>query len=603
VEAWDHPKGTAMIHRIYSTLPKFKTLEFHPGFNVLLAEKTPGARKDQTRNAAGKSTALEIIHYLLGAELKKDSIFLDPAIAAEMFGMTFDCAGQKTTVERVANPDAFKNSFYILGDVPAGLTSDIKTDDKGESYVPLKAWRSYLGQAAFNLAAEPATFEPKFRSLFSYFCRRDDAAFFDPKRQSLKQAEWDQDVATAFFLGLDWRILSAMEKLRKREQELRRLKSELAGSGVVAELIGTAAQLRARLAVQRAKADGFGERLASFKVLPEYEEFEKEASRLRSETGELRDGNTLDRQLVEQLEAALRDEHAPQEMDVARLYEAVGIQLPGVATKHLEDIRKFHQTIVQNRQKHLASEISAAKRRIETRTASAESKEIRERELMQMLKGRGALKHYTELQLEHSRMRAEVDELERRLKVAHRIETGAADLNVERAELHRQLVNDHAERAPILEEAVILFDELSRTLSERSSVLRIEPTETGLSIKVEGGPDARATGIKEQQVFCFDMMLAVLLSRRRPNWLGFLVHDSRLFDAMDERQIASAFEVGAKMAAKHGFQYIVTLNDDRVPHRDFSSGFDLKKYELPVRLTDATEDGGLLGCRLSKAAS
>ncbi len=591
-----------MIHRIYSTLPKFKTLEFHPEFNVLLAEKTPGARKDQTRNAAGKSTTLEIIHYLLGADVDKEGIFLNPAISAETFGMTFDCGGERTTVERLASPSAFKNAFYFPSGIPSGLAHEAKTDDEGEIYVPLKAWRSFLGRTAFGLAPEPASFEPKFRSLFTYLCRRDETAFTDPKRHSLKQLEWDQNVAVAYFLGLDWRIISAMEKLRKREQELARLKKELSGSGVVAELIGTAAQLRARLAVQRSKADAYATRLASFQVLPEYEEFEKEASRLRGEIGSLRDENTLDRQLVDQLEATLREEHAPEAADLTRLYEAVGVQLPGTAKKHLDDIRKFHEIIVQNRRGHLAHESTAARRRIQERTQQAENKERREKELMHLLDGRGALQHHTELQLEHARMRAEVEELERRLKVAHRIETGAADLNVERAELHRQLVNDHAERASILEEAVLLFDELSRTLSERSSVLRVEPTETGLSIKVEGGPDARATGIKEQQVFCFDMMLAVLLSRRRPDWLGFLVHDSRLFDAMEERQIAAAFEMGARMAEKYGFQYIVTLNDDRVPHREFSSGFDFNAYRLPVTLNDATEDGGLLGCRLIREA-
>ena len=589
-----------MIHQLYSTLPKFKTLEFHPGFNVLLAEKTQGARKDQTRNAAGKSTTLEIVHYLLGADIERESIFLNPTISEESFGMIFDCAGQKTTVERCATPAAFKNAFYLPSGIPVTLSDAAKTDDDDERYIALKSWRSFLGGAAFGLQAEPAIFEPKFRSLFSYFCRRDEAAFFEPKRQSLKQQEWDQNVAIAYFLGLDWRILSAMEKLRKREQELARLKRELSGSGVVAELIGTAAKLRAHLAVQRTKADAYGARLASFQVLPEYEEFEKEASRLRGEIGDLRDDNTIDRQLIDQLEAALREEHAPQDLDLTRLYEAVGVQLPGTAQKHLEDIRKFHETIIQNRRKHLAHEITAAKRRIEDRTKLAEEKEKRETEVVHLLDGRGALQHYTQLQLEHARMRAEVEELERRLKVAHRIETGAADLNVERAELHRQLVNDHAERAGLLEDAAVLFDELSRTLSERSSVLRVEPTDTGLSIKIEGGPDARSTGIKEQQIFCFDMMLAVLFSRRHPQWLGFLVHDSRLFDAMEERQIAAAIEVGARMAERHGFQYIITLNDDRVPYREFSSGFDFKKYELSVRLSDATEDGGLLGCRLVK---
>lgn len=51
---------------------------------------------------------------------------------------------------------------------------------------------------------------------------------------------------------------------------------------------------------------------------------------------------------------------------------------------------------------------------------------------------------------------------------------------------------------------------------------------------------------------------------------GFLVHDSHLFDAMDERQIANAIEVGARLSQQHGFQYIITMNSDRIPYHDFS---------------------------------
>ena len=53
-----------MIHRIYSSLPTFKDLSLNPGLNVLIAEKSEGATREQSRNAAGKSSVLEIIHYL-----------------------------------------------------------------------------------------------------------------------------------------------------------------------------------------------------------------------------------------------------------------------------------------------------------------------------------------------------------------------------------------------------------------------------------------------------------------------------------------------------------------------------------------------------------
>ncbi len=92
-------------------------------------------------------------------------------------------------------------------------------------------------------------------------------------------------------------------------------------------------------------------------------------------------------------------------------------------------------------------------------------------------------------------------------------------------------------------------------------------------------------------------MLGVLWAKRK---LGprFLIHDSHLFDGMDSRQIAKALEIGAEQSKEHGFQYIVTMNSDAVPVEEFSKGFDYNRYVNPVRLSDATETGGLFGVRI-----
>ena len=58
-----------MIHHIYSSLPSFKELRFRQGFNLLLADKSPGATDKQTRNRAGKTSLIELIHFLTGASL------------------------------------------------------------------------------------------------------------------------------------------------------------------------------------------------------------------------------------------------------------------------------------------------------------------------------------------------------------------------------------------------------------------------------------------------------------------------------------------------------------------------------------------------------
>lgn len=106
---------------------------------------------------------------------------------------------------------------------------------------------------------------------------------------------------------------------------------------------------------------------------------------------------------------------------------------------------------------------------------------------------------------------------------------------------------------------------------------------------------SRSKGIKNMQIFCFDMMLMRLCSKRRTG-PGFLVHDSHLFDGVDGRQVAKALEVGAKTAEELGFQYVVTMNSDDA-FKETNANFDLNSYILPTRLTDATEEGGLFGIR------
>jgi len=87
------------------------------------------------------------------------------------------------------------------------------------------------------------------------------------------------------------------------------------------------------------------------------------------------------------------------------------------------------------------------------------------------------------------------------------------------------------------------------------------------------------------------------LNSRRGIGPGFLVHDSHLFDGVDERQVAKALELGAMHAKEHGYQYIITMNSDAIPGEGFSADFNIMEYVNKVRLTDAQETGGLFGVR------
>jgi len=75
-----------------------------------------------------------------------------------------------------------------------------------------------------------------------------------------------------------------------------------------------------------------------------------------------------------------------------------------------------------------------------------------------------------------------------------------------------------------------------------------------------------------------------------------LIHDSIIFDGVDERQKALAIELACKEAKKLGFQYICTMNSDAIPWGDFTSDFEFNQF-VRRTLTDSSEEGGLLGIR------
>ena len=62
-----------MIRELKSDLESFKTLTFGPGLNVILADKSPDATDLQSRNGAGKTSFVELVHLTLrrGCEATK----------------------------------------------------------------------------------------------------------------------------------------------------------------------------------------------------------------------------------------------------------------------------------------------------------------------------------------------------------------------------------------------------------------------------------------------------------------------------------------------------------------------------------------------------
>ena len=584
-----------MIRELSSDLESFKTLTFGSGLNVILADKSQDATDLQSRNSAGKTSFVELVHFIFGADARPQSIFRSEALNDWTFSASVDIGEECYLVSRGGKKPS---RIHIEGDVGSWSIVDQGELFSSSHQISNEQWKNILGYLWFGLPVDGGgddRFRPTFRSLFSFVARRQESGgFYHPMQHSTMQQRWDRQATVCYLIGLDWTIPGHFQELHSQEKVARELR-KAATSGELGRYFGKAAELRTQLTLAEARASRLRAQLDRFQVVPEYQELEREASEATSQISELNTENIVDQDLVRELQASLETEDAPDFQDLTKLYEETGIVLPGLPRRRIEEVERFHRTVIKNRRSHLGAEIDSARQRIAERDRRKEGLDRRRGQIMNLLKSGGALEHYTGLREELGRAEAESEMLRGRLETAERFDSAKTDLDMERTRLVKALRDDIHERGDIVREAILGFEELSRSLYERAGNLTIADTPGGPKFEVHIAGE-RSKGITNMQIFCFDFMLAEICARRG-RWPGFLIHDSHLFDGVDERQVAKALQLGAQRAESNDFQYIVTMNSDSVPGEGFTNGFNLQDHFVSTRLTDATETGGLFGFR------
>lgn len=587
-----------MILEIGSSIATFKTIRFHEGLNVLLADTSPGASDKQTRNSAGKTSLIEIIHFIYGSDCDKDSLFRTEALIAHSFRATLSIQGEEFIVERTGSDPS---KIYLLEGGDGHENLPVRIDKATELRVISNVnWRVFLGHALFSMPSDERgtiyeqAYTPTFRALFSYFARRHNSGgLISPERQAEKQQRPDWQVNLSYLLGLDWQIPFEFNKIRVREKSLEELK-KAAKQGALGEVVGTVSQLRPQLTISEAKAKKLRGQLENFEVLDSYKSLSRSAAHAKSEMQAIsRDSISLNENL-DHLERSLETEKSPERADLRRLYAAAGVELPGVAMRRFDEVVKFYDSVVENRKTHLQQEISTLRNKLARDELRMATLDAERSGILRTLEGRGALDDFLELQRTLATAEADAASLRERFKVAGILEGESTQLVIDRVNLQRRLQEDHSSRQAALDEAILLIaDAISELYKDRQGRFVVEATDNGPEFKISIEGD-RGGGISNMEIFCLDLALFQIVTRRIGG-PGFLIHDSHLFDGVDERQVARALLLGMRATSSGLLQYIVTMNSDIFDRLPLDREVDRSKVVLTVRLSDETETGGLFG--------
>lgn len=581
-----------MIREIRSDIPGFKTVRLEPGFNLILAERAESADDRDTRNGAGKSTLVEIIHFCLGSRVTKGKGLRHPTIDGATYSIDLVLNGEFVSVSRSTTSSG---TVTIEGEVSEWPLHPVPLVPDGPPTLRIEEWKTVLGTLMFGLPLVDAEggYRPTFRSLVSYFVRRGKEAFLSPFEHNRKQATWDKQINNAYLLGLAWEYAAEWQELKDRRDLIDELKKAARG-GIVSGILGSLGDLEASKVRLEEKARQQQDRLRSFQVHEDYRQIEDEVNNLTKSIHQFTNESLEAKELADYYRTNLAQEQPPGGLEIERLYSEAQIVLPESVLRQLSEVRAFHETLIRNRQTFLRSEIERFEAEVKELDAE-KSRAINERaKRLRVLETHGALEEYTQLQERYSETVGLLNDLERRIRAVREMEEGKSELKISLATLERRARADFDERRQQRDRAIAIFNSNSEFLYNAPGKLLIDITPTGYSFGVQIEREA-SDGINNMKIFCYDLMLAQLWGTLEKN-PGFMIHDSIIFDGVDERQRALALELALQRARNSGFQYICMMNSDATAGLEFQGEMELDSY-VRLKISDDGEEGGLFGKR------
>lgn len=594
-----------MIRSVTSSLPTFKSVTFGAGLNILLADVADTSTERHTRNSAGKTSLVEIVHFVLGSDVTKSSIFKHETLVEHSFSVEV-LIGQRWV--RATRSGSSDDTVTIpAGDACAiGFEVELSLFDLDEAdEVPLgiETWKSLLGDAWFRLPVDrtQGAFQgkgaPTFRQLVAYFVRRRKFGGLDAiERTSRDQQPGSWQVGLSYLLGLNWHVARRFQDMRDRRKSLSAL-SKAVKSGELGEIFGTTAEIRPELARVEDRVAALRAQVDGFQVHESYRELAQQAAALKDDLYAITFSLAEASSAIDYLTKSLGQERPADYADVEALYAAVGVELPDVALRRFEDVKSFQASVAANRRHYLREQIAGFEGQRQSLSAALATMSAARTDILRALDGKGAFEDLIRLNEALAEQVARSELLRSKLQHAAVLENNRTQLKAEVADLELQLQQSLVASEEAIKRATVLVDHaITELYDDRTGNLIIEASRTGPQFRIDIQGGGNRGGIDMMKVFCFDTaLLRLSFDRFLPGPL-MLIHDSHLFDGVDSRQVSRALAYGRRVAEEIGGQYIVALNSDEFDKADAIAEASFRSHVNEVRLTD-DETGGLFGFR------
>ncbi|HXK38378.1 MAG TPA: DUF2326 domain-containing protein [Candidatus Paceibacterota bacterium] len=552
------------LHKLYSQPETFKPISFYDGINIILGEKVPDSesrstsRKDKKTNGVGKSLSVEFINFCLLKDSSDSRVMKIPL-------------------------DKFSHNAIICLDVSIGgkeltLRRTIKEPNKPEivcegqitKFKNMADATTYLGNLLFSNSGDDIE-RPSFREFMGPLIRSEDSEFKSILNcYDLREKIPDQDLTKPhlYLFGINPSYIRRIKKVFKEIDEKQKTKNH-----ITKRLTGSGNQnisdIKAEVNDSELELGKINSLLDEYKMEPIFQNNQEELGNIDLECEQLRIKRAALRFELQRIESIPKLEIIDTS-EVQFVYNKFAKGLGDLVARSISDVVAFKQKI-ENYQKILidgrAHEIRSEVQKIQSRLSVLDA---RRSSLLVMINFNGSLDSLKESYALMSRRKENLSITQANLREHESVEY---EINV--------LKRKRDGYVSALEDEIMSYnsviDDFNRTLADIHSYIMgnakitfdISAVKSGKGKKIVQFdfriPEDGSHSVDREKVFIYDIALMINnhTKKRHPS---ILVHDN-IFD-VDQDTLVQSLNFLAEQEEKSNFQYILTLNRDKIENEE-----------------------------------
>jgi uncharacterized protein YydD (DUF2326 family) len=558
----------------------FKPIIFrHSGLTLIVGKQKDPDKSDsgKTYNGVGKSLAIALIHYCLGAKANAE---LEEALPDWTFTLEFQIEKERYTSSRNTS---LKKQILLNGEE-----------------LSLENFRNKLGEAVFNLSEVKGL---TFRALLPKFIRPLKQSYVSFDRTDSESTPYQNLLCNSFLLGLEIGLVVTKHDLTVRHNEIVTFKKRLKKDSVFKEFFTQNKNIEIELQDLDDQIQQIERDLERFQIADNYSQIKRDAEHTKRLLQEARNLEVVLGNAITNISRSLETQPDISEQKLFRLYEEAQAALPESVIKKINEVTDFHSKLLENRIKRLSGERTRLEKELESVRKDVATFSRQRDTQISFLGTHGALDDWVTISNHLSDLKSKAQKIRDYKALLQRYSDETQEIKI-------KLSNETKKTNKYLNQAkTLLAGNFQRF---RSLARRFYPDKPGgLTISNNEGDnqirfnieakiqDDASDGINEVKIFCYDM---TLLKGRHNHNVNFVFHDSRLFSDIDHRQRATLFRLAHEQSHDSNTQYIATLNEEQIT--SIREQFDEDEFQkvildnVVLELTDEAPSGKLLGIQV-----